>query len=326
MQTGDYLALLVDQIHSVVVATLDGEGKPATRVIDLMYQDGQTAYFLTANTKPFYQQLKEKPYISVTGMTQGADTMERKMVSLTGKVEHIGKEKLAILLEKNPYMFDIYPTKEAEWAYWAKHIYHNRYEDHALPLYQKLYQLVKDKDYFVITTNVDGQFKKASFAADRFFGVQGNYGQFQCSIPCQQVVYDDKSQVYKMMQATNSQLEIPSQLLPTCSNCGAPLTRHLRVDNRFVQDNNWYQEQKRYGQFLEDLDGKKVVFLELGVGYNTPTIIRYPFEQLTYQLPQAKLIRLNLTDTLGVEENKNKTITISDQMEEVFDRWLSSMN
>ncbi|MDY4761263.1 pyridoxamine 5'-phosphate oxidase family protein [Streptococcus thoraltensis] len=113
MQTADYLTLLVDDIHSVVMATVDAEGLPATRVIDMMYQDGKTAYFLTANTKPFYKQLRDTPYVSVTGLTKGIDTMHRKMVSLTGEVRHIGKEKLDLLLETNPYMYDIYPTEES---------------------------------------------------------------------------------------------------------------------------------------------------------------------------------------------------------------------
>ncbi|MDY4761262.1 hypothetical protein [Streptococcus thoraltensis] len=218
--------------------------------------------------------------------------------------------------------FYSFPTPEAEWAYWAKHIYHNRYENGALPLYEKLLRLVKDKEYFVITTNVDGQFMKAGFDGHRFFEVQGNYGEFQCSVPCKPLVYDNKDQVLKMLITTNDQLEIPSQQLPFCPNCGAPLTRHLRIDNRFVQDETWNQQQKRYATFLEGLEGKKIVLLELGVGYNTPTIIRYPFEQLTYQLSQAHLIRFNQTDTKGVKENAHKTLTLTNDLEEVLTSWL----
>lgn len=113
MNKSDYLKLLVDEIHSVVVASVDSEGRPTTRVIDMMYQDGENVYFLTANTKAFYKQLKENPYISLTGMTQGKSTMERKMISLSGEAQHIGKDKLDILLNNNPYMYDIYPTEES---------------------------------------------------------------------------------------------------------------------------------------------------------------------------------------------------------------------
>ncbi|MGF0070180.1 SIR2 family NAD-dependent protein deacylase [Streptococcus orisratti] len=215
-----------------------------------------------------------------------------------------------------------YPTAEAEWAYWAKHIYHNRYADTGLPLYRKLFQLVKDKDYFVITTNVDSQFMKAGFNQQRFFEVQGNYGEFQCSVPCRQLVYDNQDQIMAMLAASGDKLEIPSQFLPACPACGAPMTRHLRVDDSFVQDESWYQQQENYGNFLRQLEGKKVVLLELGVGYNTPTIIRFPFEQLTYHLPSARLIRFNQTDLQGFEENKDKTLTITMTIEEVLDSWL----
>lgn len=218
--------------------------------------------------------------------------------------------------------FHPYPTAEAEWAYWAKHIYHNRYADIGLPLYRKLFQLVKDKDYFVITTNVDSQFMKAGFNQQRFFEVQGNYGEFQCSVPCRQLVYDNQDQIMAMLAASGDKLEIPSQLLPACPACGAPMTRHLRVDDSFVQDESWYQQQENYGNFLRQLEGKKVVLLELGVGYNTPTIIRFPFEQLTYHLPSARLIRFNQTDLQGFEENKDKTLTITMTIEEVLDSWL----
>lgn len=215
-----------------------------------------------------------------------------------------------------------YPTEEAEWAYWTKMIYHNAYEVGATPLYKQLFELVKEKDYFVITTNVDGQFIKTGFDKERYFEVQGNFEHFQCSVPCQQVVYNNKEQILNMMNTIDDKLEIPVELIPTCPNCGAKLTRHLRIDNAFVQDDTWYQQQKRYGEFIERLESKKVALLELGVGFNTPTIIRYPFERLTYHLPQTTLIRFNQDDIRGIDENKSKTITISQDMTEVFDAWL----
>lgn len=113
MKTADFLKILVDDIHSVVLATVDQDGRPVTRVIDMMYQDGETVYFLTANTKPFYQQLRQKPFVAITGMTQGEDTMHRKSISFTGEVQYIGKEKLDLLMERNPYMYAIYPTEES---------------------------------------------------------------------------------------------------------------------------------------------------------------------------------------------------------------------
>lgn len=220
------------------------------------------------------------------------------------------------------YSAGFYPfkTPEEKWGYWSKHIYHNRYQPGSLPLYQKLYQLVKDKDYFVITTNVDGQFQQAGFDPECFFEVQGNYGEWQCSVPCQQKVYDNETAVREMVQQIQD-LKIPTNLVPSCPNCGAPLTMHLRIDETFVEDERWHQASDVYLAFLESIGSQKVVFLELGVGYNTPTIIRYPFEKMTAVLPDAHLIRLNREDVQGFEGNQNKTIALTQPMQEVFDTW-----
>ena len=220
------------------------------------------------------------------------------------------------------YSAGFYPfgTLEEKWGYWAKHIYHNRYQMGTLPLYEELFDVVKDKDYFVITTNVDGQFIKAGFDDRRFFEVQGNYGEWQCSVPCQQKVYDNEALVLEMM-ANIKDLKIPSKLIPYCPNCGAPLTLHLRIDDSFVEDEHWQAMNERYVDFLQRIGDKKVVFLELGVGYNTPTIIRYPFEKMTAVLPQAQLIRVNRDHVEGFAENADKTISLNQDMKEVFDQW-----
>lgn len=220
------------------------------------------------------------------------------------------------------YSAGFYPfaTPEEKWGYWSKHIYHNRYQPGSLPLYKELYQLVKDKDYFVITTNVDGQFQQAGFDPERFFEVQGNYGEWQCSVPCQKKVYDNETAIREMVKQIQD-LKIPSNLVPTCPNCGTPLTMHLRIDETFVEDERWHQASDAYLAFLESIGSQKVVFLELGVGYNTPTIIRYPFEKMTAVLPDAYLIRLNREDVQGFEGNQDKTITLTQPMQEVFDTW-----
>lgn len=251
---------------------------------------------------------------AAAGLTYSGSRFEKKMAPFIYKYQ---------LPDMYSAGFYPYPSPEAEWAYWAKHISTNRYEPGSLPLYQELFKLVKDKDYFVITTNVDGQFEQAGFDTDRLFAVQGDYGNFQCSVPCQQVVYDNEDLVKDMIASTDANLEIDSSLLPTCPNCGAPLTRHLRVDDCFVQDASWYASQQAYAAYLDTLLDKKVVLLELGVGYNTPTIIRYPFEQLTYSLTDTTLIRLNATDTQGPAENVERTITLTDDMTEVLDAWTS---
>ncbi|MDQ0222307.1 SIR2 family NAD-dependent protein deacylase [Streptococcus moroccensis] len=214
-----------------------------------------------------------------------------------------------------------YPTPETKWAFWARHIYYNAIAPEATALYKNLFQLVKDKPHFVITTNVDSQFTKAGFASDSLFEVQGNYELWQCSIPCQQKTYANTEQVLELFQATQN-LEIPSQLIPHCPDCGAEMMPHLRSDNRFVQDESWHQALKRYGAFIEQFDGKRIVLLELGVGFNTPDIIRFPFERLTQASDHATLIRLNRDFAQGYPENAKKTLSFKEDMTTILASWL----
>lgn len=169
-----------------------------------------------------------------------------------------------------------YRTEEEFWAYWSEYIYINRYADGANPLYSDLLDLVRDKDYFVLTTNVDHCFQKAGFDKKRLFYTQGDYGLFQCSVPCCDKTFDNEEIITKMVQ-NRRDFKIPSELVPRCPNCGAPLTTNLRCDDKFVQDDGWYAANQRYNDFLRRHKNTKVLFLELGVGANTPVIIKYPF-------------------------------------------------
>lgn len=163
-----------------------------------------------------------------------------------------------------------YPTPEEMWAYWSRYIYINRYMDIPKPVYEELLELVKDKDYFVITTNVDHCFQKAGFDKKRLFYTQGDYGLFQCSEPCRDVTYDNKDMILNMYEK-QSGMRIPSELIPKCPNCGKPLTMNLRSDDKFVEDEGWHEAAKRYEEFNKTHKGK-VLYLELGVGYNTPVL------------------------------------------------------
>lgn len=234
------------------------------------------------------------------------------------------KDYIARYGMQDMYSAAFYPfeTAEERWGYWAKHIYHNRYQPEGLSLYRDLFDLVKNMDYFVITTNVDGQFMKTGFAQERFFEVQGNYGEWQCSVPCRQKVFDNEGAVMEMLKEIKD-LKIPTDLIPYCPHCGAPMTMHLRVDQAFVQDETWEASYEAYLGFIEGIEDQKVVFLELGVGYNTPTIIRYPFEKMTAVFPKAHLIRLNRDDLEGFAATKEKTISINDDMREVLQQWLT---
>ena len=193
------------------------------------------------------------------------------------------------------YSGGFYPfeTLEEYWAWWSRHIFYNRYVDAPLPVYQKLLALVKGKDYFVLTTNVDHQFQRAGFEKRRLFYTQGDYGLWQCSKACHNKTYDNETEVRQML-ARQWDMKIPSELIPRCPVCGKPMTMNLRCDDTFVQDRGWYAAQNRYVDFLQRHKQGKVLFLELGVGSNTPVIIKYPFWRMTAQNPDARYACINL--------------------------------
>ena len=185
-----------------------------------------------------------------------------------------------------------FPTLEEHWAYWSRFVFLNRYCDPPKPVYQNLLELVKDKDYFVLTTNVDHCFQKAGFDKKRLFYTQGDYGLFQCSEPCCRETIDNEDAVRRML-AEQKDMRIPTELLPVCPRCGKPLTMNLRSDDKFVEDEGWHEAAERYQLFLRRHRNMRVLFLELGVGYNTPGIIKYPFWQMTAQNPNAVYACIN---------------------------------
>lgn len=209
-----------------------------------------------------------------------------------------------------------YETPEEKWAFWSRYIFINRYMDAPKPVYEQLLALVKDKDYFVITTNVDHCFQKAGFDKARLFYTQGDYGLFQCSVPCTPVTYDNENMVRDMMEQ-QSDMKIPSELVPTCPVCGEPLTMNLRSDDTFVEDEGWHRAAQRYHQFLRSHNGK-VLFLELGIGYNTPSIIKFPFWQMTAENPDATYACINFGEAMYPEEIQAQTIAIDGDIGEVI--------
>ncbi|ANY69384.1 Sir2 silent information regulator family NAD-dependent deacetylase [Paenibacillus sp. BIHB 4019] len=216
------------------------------------------------------------------------------------------------------YTSSFYPfaTEEEKWAYWAKHISLSRYEAGATKLYQDLFRLVQDKPYFVITTNVESQFEKGGFPPDRIFEIQGNYSYLQCAKGCHNKLYYNEQIVKDMIQQTVN-CQIPAELVPKCPVCGGKMDPNLRMNRYFVQDDKWHDRDTSYKNFLLNAEEKKIVFLELGVGFNTPGIIRYPFETMTYHNERAILIRLNKDHPEGMQEINAKTITFTEDMQEI---------
>ena len=210
-----------------------------------------------------------------------------------------------------------FPTQEEFWAYWSRYIYSNRYTDAPKPVYENLLQLVQDKDYFVITTNVDHCFQKAGFDKKRLFYTQGDYGLFQCSEPCCQETFDNEAVIREMVKRQED-MKIPTELLPTCPHCGKPLTMNLRSDDTFVEDKGWHRAAERYENFLQTRAGQKILFLELGVGYNTPVIIKYPFWQMTAKNPNATYICINQGQAVCPQEIERQSVCINADIGQVL--------
>ena len=214
-----------------------------------------------------------------------------------------------------------YATPEEHWAYWSRYIRINRYTDAPKPVYKELFRLVKDRDYFVITTNVDHCFQKAGFDKKRLFYTQGDYGLFQCSEPCCQETWDNEA-VIKQMVAEQKDMKIPSALVPRCPHCGKPLTMNLRSDDRFVEDEGWHAAAGRYANFLRTREGQKILFLELGVGYNTPVIIKYPFWQMTAKNPRTTYACINRGEVFCPDEIADRAICVDGDIGEAIEKVL----
>lgn len=202
-----------------------------------------------------------------------------------------------------------FPAKEEFWAYWSRYIFINRYTDAPKPVYENLLKLVQGKDYFVITTNVDHCFQKAGFDKKRLFYTQGDYGLFQCSEPCCDETFDNEAAIREMVDRQRN-MRIPSELIPACPHCGRPMTLNLRSDDSFVEDEGWHRAAERYENFLRTRAGQRILFLELGVGYNTPVIIKYPFWQMTAKNPAAVYACINKGQAICPNEIENRSLCI----------------
>lgn len=213
--------------------------------------------------------------------------------------------------------FHSFDSLEEQWAYWSRYIYINRYASLTNGAYERLLSIIKDKNYFILTTNVDHQFQKAGFDKQRLFYTQGDYGLWQCSIPCHQKTYDNQKVVEKMVTFLHD-MRIPSELIPHCPICGEPMSMNLRADDRFVEDDGWHKASERYASFIHKLKDENILILELGTGFNTPGIIKYPFWQLTYRSKNARYFCINLNDTDIPEQIRDRSICIEADCNEVF--------
>lgn len=226
-----------------------------------------------------------------------------------------------------------YATLEEHWAYWSRYIYINRYMNAPKPVYENLLSLIKGKDCFVITTNVDHCFRKAGFDKKRLFYTQGDYGLFQCSAPCCQETFDNEESIKGMLAEQEytiasdealtppeaPEMTVPAELIPRCPHCGRPMTMNLRCDDKFVEDEGWHMAAERYENFLRTREGQKLLFLELGVGYNTPGIIKYPFLRMTAQNERAVYACVNRGQAVTMKGLEERSILIDGDIGQVLD-------
>ena len=235
--------------------------------------------------------------------------------------------------------FYAFPDDETRWAWWARHIYFNRFIDAPKPVYRNLLELVKDKDYFVITTNVDHQFQRAGFDKRRLFYTQGDYGLLQSVNPQIRKTYDNEDWVIKAMKAQGFvrneagifdlpsdrkiTMRIPSELIPKCPDDGSEMTMNLRADDTFVEDEGWHRASSAYSEFLKKHEGRHVLFMEIGVGANTPVIVKYPFWQMTYNNPNAVYACLNYNEAFCPREIEKQSIVIDGDSGEVIEELLA---
>ena len=229
--------------------------------------------------------------------------------------EFIEKYNFPDLYSASFYDFN---TQEEKWAFFAKMISLNRFNKEPLKLYQELCSLVKEKDYFIITTNVDGQFEKAGFEKEKVFETQGDYAYLQCEIACHNKLYYNYDLVNEWLKNTED-CKIPSSLVPKCPVCGGNMEMNLRKDANFVQDENWYKQDKRYGEFLDKSQDKNLLLLEIGVGFNTPGIIRFPFEQMVYNNVNTHLVRINKDYAFVSKEIEDKTILFDEDTNKIVE-------
>ena len=246
------------------------------------------------------------------GFTYSGERFERHFA------DFIGKYGFTDMYSAGFYPF---PTEEEHWAYWSRHIYYNRYVPAPKPVYDNLLKLLKDKDYFVITTNVDHQFQKAGFDKKRLFYTQGDYGLFQCAKPCHQKTYDNEELVKRMI-AEQMDMRIPSELIPRCPVCGGPMKVNLRADETFVEDEGWHAASERYTEFIRRHKDGKVLFLDLGSGGNTPVIFKIPFIRWTMQNPNAIYATVNLGEAFTVDQIADRSIVIDADINDVLDTLL----
>ena len=213
--------------------------------------------------------------------------------------------------------FHDFKDPQEYWSFWSRFIHFERYTMPPKPVYNNLYKIIKDKNYFVITTNVDHFFQRSGFDKKRLFYTQGDYGLLQCKKPCHLKNYDNEEIIEKMFKVQKD-MKIPKELIPRCPKCNGDMIPNLRGGDYFVEDEGWHEACERYEKFLEKNKNGKIVFIDLGSGMNTPAIFKYPFMRMTYNNKNATYVTINLGEAFCIKEIENQSICLNRDIGEVL--------
>ena len=272
---------------------------------------------LTEKIEKLKQEIKNSDYILIgagAGLSTSAGFLyDGKRFEYNFK-DYIKKYGFTDMYSAGFYNF---PTLEEYWAYFSLYVYINRFDIEENETYLNLYNIVKDKNYFVITTNVDGRFIDSKFDKDKIFAVQGDFALFQCSKPCRQETFYNEKYIREMIKY-KKEMKIPTGLIPKCPYCGRNMSMNLRADDTFVQDKNWNEQKSRYEKFLKMSDNSKILFLELGVGFNTPSIIKYNFWRMTLNNKKSVYASINLGECYCASDIEERSICIDYDIAEVL--------
>lgn len=283
-----------------------------------MFSDNTTLKYMTSSSDNIAEIKRRIEIAEAIVISAGAGLSSAAGLEYSGKrfqkyfYDFIEKYGFTDMYSGGFYPFE---TPEEYWAYWSRYIFVNRFECAENGVYKRLLKLVENKEYFVLTTNVDHLFQKSGFNKNRLFYTQGDYGLFQCSEPYHTATYDNEK-IIRQMVVVQKNMRIPSELIPVCPKCEKPMTMNLRTDDRFVKDEGWHSASKQYGNFIEKHGSENILFLELGVGYNTPGIIKFPFWKITAKNPEAFYICVNFGEVYVPDEIKKRAICVNSDINE----------
>jgi NAD-dependent SIR2 family protein deacetylase len=211
-------------------------------------------------------------------------------------------------------------SEAAFWGYWAVHVTQMRFADGRNPVYEGLRRLVAGKDRFVLTSNVDAMFVRNGFDPERVWSIQGDYAFMQCLRPCTPEVWPSEPVLQRALAAIDSETQEVGDpdCIPRCIRCGGDVFLNVRGGRWFVE--NPYQAQmERWRRWINGKSNERLLLMDIGSGFNTPGVIRWPMERMALQVPTARLVRINPQDARVPHESGGRGLSLSTGAREAID-------